>query len=213
MSKSIKLKNNTYWDSSSISHGRKKLNDVIKGNNCFDIVVGDRTIDGIKYVGKLGIGAGKTIAIELSNSDTIVARLDVCSDGTIYNYVTGNKLAEKNVKRYNLDTYTNKSYATPHGVGGGNSNELSIVNGNLCVVNITFDTVVDIPANSYINILTFPNEMVPPQGNVVFSAYSISNGVNQGFAYLQKGTKYLRVKFAEAVSKGAEIDINGVYSI
>lgn len=29
MSKSIKLKNNKYWDSSSISHNRKKLSEVI----------------------------------------------------------------------------------------------------------------------------------------------------------------------------------------
>ena len=124
MSKSIKLTDNLFWDTSSITHKKtnlkeylnsketdinKKVNksgDTLTGpltitTNSFDGFIKERNISNINYQLKIGVanrdGQG-AICIQLNNKDSgeWLSEIVVLSNGTILNGKTGQTLIEEN---------------------------------------------------------------------------------------------------------------------
>lgn len=127
MAKSIKFKNNVYLDTSSIWIKRENttLNNIAY-NTDFIIISGKRKNEHNNkvYTAKLGngnpeLGFGTTeylssVALELvddNNNGQVVGRLDVCSNGGIYNFKTGNKIMEETYELINpSDFFTSTNF-------------------------------------------------------------------------------------------------------
>lgn len=62
--------------------------------NDFTAIRKTRTIDNTDYELRLGVGGNKSTSLELYTGSTNLSRLDLRSDGGIYNGKTGNKLPE-----------------------------------------------------------------------------------------------------------------------
>lgn len=70
----------------------------IDNKSVFNGVIKTRTINGVDYRATFGLGSDVTAALELSQSGTILGRLDITKDGRIKNSKTQKYLVEENIK-------------------------------------------------------------------------------------------------------------------
>ena len=70
----------------------------IDNKSAFNGVIKTRTINGVDYRATFGVGSDVTAALELSQSGTILGRLDITKDGRIKNSKTQKYLVEENIK-------------------------------------------------------------------------------------------------------------------
>ena len=70
----------------------------IDNKSAFSGVTKTRIINGVDYTATFGLGSDVTAALELSQSGTILGRLDITKDGRIKNSKTQKYLVEENIK-------------------------------------------------------------------------------------------------------------------
>lgn len=126
MAKSFKFKNNMYLDLSGIwvSKENLTLNKILRQSD-FSIITGSRINQetNVKYWCTLGCGFpdninGKnehlsSVAIEMAGNGVRKGRLDVCSNGEIWNFVTQSKMMEESYKKIEAKDFFASTAYTP----------------------------------------------------------------------------------------------------
>lgn len=68
---------------------------VIENKNTFTGVDKTRTVNGVDYTVRLGVGADGSASLELHTGPDTLGRIDITPEGTIKNWKTGRKLIEE----------------------------------------------------------------------------------------------------------------------
>lgn len=129
-----------------------------------------RTIDDIDYVAKIGIGAVKSIGLEISANGEIKGRLDIMADGTVKNYKTGNLLVEEG--KWITATLNSGVKATNTGLGGFKGIRYRKIGNHVYVIG-SISTTWD--GTNPVVLTTLPEGYRPKLNNYVFCPLTSSN--------------------------------------
>lgn len=133
MSKSLKLKNNTFWDSSSIIHNGKKLSEILNSTILYDSSVGtnenvvcSENISNFEYL-EITTKSGNVHKVKALNSFTLNEMIYFIENGIPYtaNIVNTYAIIEKNVNVVNKVSFL-RNYSTGSINGDLSNNRLYI---------------------------------------------------------------------------------------
>lgn len=134
MSKSLKLKNNTFWDSSSIIHNGKKLSEILSSTILYDSSVGtnenvvcSENISNFEYL-EITTKSGNVHKVKALNSFTLNEMTYFIENGIPYtaNIVNTYAITEKNVNVVNKVSFL-RNYSTGSINGDLSNNRLYII--------------------------------------------------------------------------------------
>ena len=117
MSKSIKLKNNIFWDSSSIIHNKKKLSEILSSTILYssvgtnENVVCSENISNFEYL-EITTKSGNVHKVKALNSFTLNEMIYFIENGIPYtaNIVNTYAITEKNVNVVNKVSFLKKLF-------------------------------------------------------------------------------------------------------
>lgn len=132
MSKSLKLKNNTFWDSSNIIHNRKKLSEILSSTILYssvgtnENVVCSENISNFEYL-EITTKSGNVHKVKALNSFTLNEMIYFIENGIPYtaNIVNTYAITEKNVNVVNKVSFL-RNYSTGSINGDLSNNRLYI---------------------------------------------------------------------------------------
>jgi len=134
MSKSLKLKNNTFWDSSSIIHNGKKLSEILSSTILYDSSVGtnenvvcSENISNFEYL-EITTKSGNVHKVKPLNSFTLNEMTYFIENGIPYtaNIVNTYAITENNVNVVNKVSFL-RNYSTGSINGDLSTNRLYII--------------------------------------------------------------------------------------
>lgn len=134
MAKSIKLKNNKYWDSSGISHNRKRLSEILNSTVLYENSSGtneniscSENISNFKYLNITTL-SGNVHKIKVQNSFILNEMTNFINDNIPYSLNISNTYSISGVNINVTRTYSFlRSYSTGAISGDLSSNKLYIV--------------------------------------------------------------------------------------
>lgn len=133
MSKSLKLKNNTFWDSSSIIHNGKKLSEILSSTILYDSSVGtnenvvcSENISNFEYL-EITTKSGNVHKVKALNSFTLNEMIYFIESGIPYsvNIVNTYAISANNINVVNKVSFL-RNYSTGAINGDLSSNRLYI---------------------------------------------------------------------------------------
>lgn len=136
----------------------------------FEAIRKIRTIDNVDYMAKLGIGASKSVSLELSADGQTLGRLDIMADGTIKNYKTGNLLIEEG--KWITATLNSGVKATDSGLGGCKGIKYRKIGNHVFVIG-SVSTTYD--GTNQVVLTTLPEGYRPKFLNYTFCPLTGSN--------------------------------------
>lgn len=136
----------------------------------FEAIRKIRTIDNVDYMAKLGIGASKSVSLELSADGQTLGRLDIMADGTIKNYKTGNLLVEEG--KWITATLNSGVKATDSGLGGCKGIKYRKIGNHVFVIG-SVSTTYD--GTNQVVLTTLPEGYRPKFLNYTFCPLTGSN--------------------------------------
>ena len=121
-----------------------------ENNDSYWAIIKDRILDNVRYRLTVGVGANGRTCLENYVGDTLSGRLEVCSDGKLYNAKSNSYIMEKSDFAVITHTFYQTGYATENYPSGFNKDNCVVVSVMFCPSGSTYRTAAGWGAESIV---------------------------------------------------------------